>query len=67
MAKYSKCPTVPCVLCLAQYAKTRGWGAMYAGLEPMLTGTAASQGLYFYLYSAIRQRVAVSGTQLLLQ
>ncbi len=28
---------------------------MYAGIEPALLGTAVSQGIYFYLYSSLRQ------------
>lgn len=42
---------------LLVYSQTKGWGALYAGIKPCLVATGASQGVYFYLYSAIRQAV----------
>ncbi len=44
-----------CALRPAQYSKLRGFGSMWAGISPFLVATAASNGLYFYLYSSIRQ------------
>eukprot|EP00798_Chlamydomonas_sp_ICE-L_P019102 gene19102-25706_t len=37
---------------------TKGWAAMFPGVFPCLAATAISQGVYFYLYSSIRQAVA---------
>jgi len=42
---------------LLVYSRTKGWGALYAGIKPCIAATAVSQGVYFYLYSAIRQAV----------
>lgn len=48
-----------------QYSKTKGWGALYAGIKPCIAATAVSQGLYFYLYSAIRKAVVVSVSRMI--
>ena len=32
-----------------------GWTGLYRGLKPSLLGTTVSQGIYFYLYSLLRQ------------
>lgn len=39
---------------IAEIVAARGWGGLYAGLKPSLLGTAVSQGVFFYLYSALR-------------
>jgi len=39
---------------VAEIVAARGWGGLYAGLKPSLLGTAVSQGVFFYLYSALR-------------
>lgn len=39
---------------VAELVSSRGWTALYAGLRPSLLGTAVSQGVYFYLYSLLR-------------
>ena len=33
---------------------SHGWRSLFAGLRPSLLGTAVSQGVYFYLYSLLR-------------
>jgi hypothetical protein len=43
-----------------QYARSRGWRALFAGLKPSVIGTATSQGIYFYVYSWLRQMAVVS-------
>ena len=43
-----------------QFSSTKGWPALFAGLKPCLAATAISQGVYFYLYSTLREMVAVS-------
>lgn len=43
-----------------QYAHSRGWRALFAGLKPSVIGTATSQGIYFYVYSWLRQMAVVS-------
>ncbi|GAX85544.1 hypothetical protein CEUSTIGMA_g12959.t1 [Chlamydomonas eustigma] len=42
---------------LLLYGKKKGWSALFAGLRPTLAATAISQGVYFYLYSVLRQAV----------
>ena len=39
---------------IAEIVAARGWAGLYAGLKPSLLGTAVSQGVFFYLYSALR-------------
>lgn len=39
---------------VAEIVAARGWAGLYAGLKPSLLGTAVSQGVFFYLYSALR-------------
>ncbi|KAK9814416.1 hypothetical protein WJX72_005617 [[Myrmecia] bisecta] len=45
-----------------QVIRTSGWAGLYRGLKPSLLGTAVSQGIYFYLYSSLRQ-AAVAAQQ----
>ena len=40
---------------LLEIVRRSGWRALFAGLGASLVGTTVSQGLYFYLYSALRQ------------
>lgn len=37
--------------------RTSGWGSLFSGLSASLVGTTVSQGVYFYLYSLLRQAV----------
>ncbi|KAK9807222.1 hypothetical protein WJX73_010625 [Symbiochloris irregularis] len=39
----------------AQVISTSGYVGLYQGIEPALLGTAVSQGVYFYLYSKLRE------------
>ena len=39
----------------AQILQESGWRGLFNGLQPSLVGTAVSQGVYFYFYSALRQ------------
>ena len=39
----------------AQVISQSGWTGLYRGLKPSLLGTTVSQGIYFYLYSILRQ------------
>ena len=38
--------------------KSDGWGPLFAGIGPTLSATAISQGVYFWLYSKLRQATA---------
>ena len=38
----------------AELVASHGWRSLFAGLRPSLLGTAVSQGVYFYLYSLLR-------------
>ena len=38
-----------------QIISQSGWTGLYRGLKPSLLGTTISQGVYFYLYSILRQ------------
>ena len=38
-----------------QVIKESGWRGLFQGLQASLLGTAVSQGVYFYLYSLLRQ------------
>jgi adenine nucleotide transporter 17 len=38
-----------------QVVSKNGWTGLYRGLRVALVGTALSQGIYFYLYSTLRQ------------
>lgn len=40
---------------LIRVIKTSGWASLFAGLSASLVGTTISQGVYFYLYSLLRQ------------
>lgn len=42
-------------LALLQIVSQNGWTGLYKGLKPSLLGTTVSQGIYFYLYSILRQ------------
>lgn len=39
-----------------QVVKQEGWERLYSGLTTSLVGTAASQGVYYYLYQVFRNR-----------
>ncbi|KAI7843799.1 hypothetical protein COHA_002697 [Chlorella ohadii] len=43
---------------MAELVREGGWQALFSGIEASLLGTTVSQGIYFYLYSALR-RLAV--------
>ncbi|PRW56204.1 peroxisomal nicotinamide adenine dinucleotide carrier [Chlorella sorokiniana] len=43
---------------MAELVREGGWQALFSGIEASLIGTTVSQGIYFYLYSALR-RLAV--------
>lgn len=53
--KYQQLPTPFKELFL--YWETKGWKSLFTGLKPNLFATAISQGVYFYLYSALRQGI----------
>ncbi|KAI8471783.1 MAG: mitochondrial carrier [Monoraphidium minutum] len=36
------------------HSRDKGWRSLYAGLKPSVFATATSQGIYFYVYSALR-------------
>ena len=38
-----------------QIVSQTGWTGLYKGLKPSLLGTTVSQGIYFYMYSILRQ------------
>jgi solute carrier family 25 (peroxisomal adenine nucleotide transporter), member 17 len=40
---------------LLQVVATSGWRSLFSGLSAALVGTTVSQGVYFYLYSVLRQ------------
>ncbi|KAK9827375.1 hypothetical protein WJX81_003723 [Elliptochloris bilobata] len=40
---------------IAEVIQESGWRGLFNGLQPSLVGTAVSQGVYFYLYSVLRQ------------
>ncbi|GJN30760.1 hypothetical protein PR202_gb19096 [Eleusine coracana subsp. coracana] len=42
---------------MLQLIQTEGWGGLYSGLKPSLAGTAASQGIYYYFYQILKNRV----------
>ncbi|XP_047089894.1 peroxisomal nicotinamide adenine dinucleotide carrier-like [Lolium rigidum] len=42
---------------MLQLVKTEGWGGLYSGLKPSLIGTAASQGIYYYFYQLLKNKV----------
>uniref|UniRef100_A0A0E0NBY4 Uncharacterized protein n=1 Tax=Oryza rufipogon TaxID=4529 RepID=A0A0E0NBY4_ORYRU len=46
-----------CVIELLQLFQTEGWGGLYSGLKPSLIGTAASQGIYYYFYQILKNKV----------
>lgn len=41
---------------MCQVVKHEGWGRLYGGLMPSLVGTAASQGVYYYIYQIFRNK-----------
>ena len=54
-------------MCAPQAVKRVGVRGLFSGLQPALLGTAVSQGVYFYLYSllrdlAIARKHAAAGT-----
>jgi hypothetical protein len=46
---------------LPQYAQASGWRSLFSGLRPAILATAASQGIYFTVYSRLRQLAVVRG------
>lgn len=42
---------------MLQLIQTEGWGGLYSGLKPSLVGTAASQGIYYYFYQLLKNKV----------
>uniref|UniRef100_A0A0E0M360 Peroxisomal membrane protein n=1 Tax=Oryza punctata TaxID=4537 RepID=A0A0E0M360_ORYPU len=42
---------------MLQLFQTEGWGGLYSGLKPSLIGTAASQGIYYYFYQILKNKV----------
>ncbi|OEL23743.1 Peroxisomal nicotinamide adenine dinucleotide carrier [Dichanthelium oligosanthes] len=42
---------------MLQLIQTEGWGGLYSGLKPSLIGTAASQGIYYYFYQILKNKV----------
>ncbi|CAN4095788.1 unnamed protein product [Withania somnifera] len=42
---------------MCQVVKQEGWDGLYGGLAPSLVGSAASQGVYYYFYQILRNRV----------
>lgn len=42
---------------MLQLIQTEGWGGLYSGLKPSLIGTAASQGIYYYFYQLLKNKV----------
>lgn len=40
---------------IVEHTRSKGWKALFAGLKPAVVATAASQGIYFYIYSILRQ------------
>lgn len=42
------------------FAREHSWRALFAGLKPAVAATAASQGIYFTVYSVLRQLAVVS-------
>lgn len=41
---------------MCQVVRQEGWDGLYSGLAPSLFGTAASQGVYYYVYQILRNR-----------
>ncbi|KAM7271146.1 hypothetical protein ACFE04_030360 [Oxalis oulophora] len=41
---------------MCKVIKHEGWGQLYGGLAPSLVGTAASQGVYYYVYQIFRNK-----------
>ncbi|TVU47858.1 hypothetical protein EJB05_07472 [Eragrostis curvula] len=42
---------------LYPFSDAPGWSGLYSGLTPSLAGTAASQGIYYYFYQLLKNRV----------
>ncbi|CAN6295936.1 unnamed protein product [Urochloa humidicola] len=42
---------------ILQLIQNEGWGGLYSGLKPSLIGTAASQGIYYYFYQILKNKV----------
>ncbi|CAL4913357.1 unnamed protein product [Urochloa decumbens] len=42
---------------MLQLIQNEGWGGLYSGLKPSLFGTAASQGIYYYFYQILKNKV----------
>ncbi|KAG8096652.1 hypothetical protein GUJ93_ZPchr0013g35772 [Zizania palustris] len=48
---------------MCQVVKHEGWERLYGGLTPSLVGTAASQGVYYYVYQIFRSRAEAAALQ----
>ena len=48
-------PSISTIDELLRIIRTSGWSALFPGLGAALVGTTVSQGIYFYLYSLLRQ------------
>jgi hypothetical protein len=44
------------------FCRQHSWRALFAGLRPAIAATAVSQGIYFTVYSILRQLAVVSVT-----
>jgi solute carrier family 25 (peroxisomal adenine nucleotide transporter), member 17 len=49
------CPHQGTVAELLETVRSSGWRSLFSGLSAALVGTTVSQGVYFYLYSLLRQ------------
>ncbi|RZB72965.1 Peroxisomal nicotinamide adenine dinucleotide carrier isoform B [Glycine soja] len=48
---------------MCQVVKEEGWERLYGGLMPSVVGTAASQGVYYYLYQIFRNKAEAAALQ----
>lgn len=47
-----------------QVIGNEGWGGLYSGLKPSLLGTAASQGIYYFVYQVFKNKaVAIAAAR----
>uniref|UniRef100_A0ACD5X0G1 Uncharacterized protein n=1 Tax=Avena sativa TaxID=4498 RepID=A0ACD5X0G1_AVESA len=56
-AKKKKASDASTLFQMLQLVQTEGWGGLYSGLKPSLVGTAASQGIYYYFYQLLKNKV----------
>lgn len=55
--------TKACALALVQTIRRSGWQSLYAGLDSAIGATAVSQGIYFMVYSYLRDLAVVRGVR----